>query len=119
MKTFKGAGSRSSKSFDAKLKLFRGLADGSRLSILESLRGGPCTVTEVVEKTGLTQPNVSMHLQCLWGCGLVERQVKGRFTYYAVNASHRVGKLLGAAEDLLKLVEDRIVACAMNREALK
>src|SRR2546427_202742 len=48
-----------------KAKLFRGFSDTSRLSILEALRDGPLTVGALVEKTGLTQSNVSNHLRCL------------------------------------------------------
>ena len=43
-----------------KAKLFRGLADPSRLAVLEALRDGALSVNEVVRRTRLTQPNVSM-----------------------------------------------------------
>src|SRR5271163_3444159 len=46
-------------------KLFRGLSDYSRLSILQALRAGPLTVGEIVAATGLSQPNASNHLRCL------------------------------------------------------
>ena len=65
-----------------KAQLFRGLADPSRLSVLEELRAGPATVSDLVAATGLSQPSVSMHLACLWECGLVERQRQGRFVEY-------------------------------------
>ena len=42
-----------------KAKLFRGFGDPSRLSILEILLSGPMTVSEIVQSTGLTQPNIS------------------------------------------------------------
>ena len=42
-----------------KAKLFRGFADSSRLSILETLRAGKRTVSDVVTATGLSQSNVS------------------------------------------------------------
>ena len=51
-------------------KLFRGLADSSRLAILESLRSGALSVSEIVAVTGLSQPNASNHLRCLSECGL-------------------------------------------------
>jgi DNA-binding transcriptional ArsR family regulator len=62
-----------------KAKLFRGLADLSRLRVLESLRGGPRCVSEVIQATGLSQPNTSAHLTCLWECGLVNKERRGRF----------------------------------------
>ena len=46
-------------STNLRAKLFRGFADPSRLSILDVLRSGPRTVTEVIEATGLNQSNVS------------------------------------------------------------
>ena len=76
-----------------KAKLFRGLGDRSRLSILESLANGPKNVSALVEETGLTQPNVSMHLDCLFCCGLVTRERRGRFVYYEVK-SRRTKQLL-------------------------
>ncbi|MBI5722600.1 MAG: winged helix-turn-helix transcriptional regulator [Planctomycetes bacterium] len=99
-------------SLRVRAKLFRGLADLSRMSILEILRDGPRNASEVVAQTGLTQPNVSMHLNCLWCCGLVEREVRGRFTYYSIKAKRKVTRLLRAAEDLLEDVYDRIVECS-------
>lgn len=66
-------------------KLFRGFSDTSRLGILEILRNGPRTVSEMVEITGLTQPNVSNHLGCLRECGLVRREQKGKFIYYELS----------------------------------
>jgi ArsR family transcriptional regulator, cadmium/lead-responsive transcriptional repressor len=58
-------------------RLLRGLSDESRLGILE-LRRGERRVSELVERMGLSQPNVSKHLACLWGCGLVARERRGR-----------------------------------------
>ena len=60
-------------------KLFRGFADPSRLSIMETLRDGEMTVTEIVETTGLGQSNISNHLACLRDCGLVTAEQEGRY----------------------------------------
>lgn len=83
-----------------KAKLFRGFADPSRLAIVEALRGGPMTVTEVVEATGLTQSNTSNHLSCLRDCGLVSRQQEGRYVRYKLS-DPRVATLLEEADVLL------------------
>ena len=91
-------------------KLFRGLADPSRLSILESLRDGQRTVSEVVEVTGLTQSNVSNHLACLLDCGLVSREPQGRFAYYSL-ADARVESLLVLADQLLTDVARGVRCC--------
>jgi DNA-binding transcriptional ArsR family regulator len=101
-----------------KTKLFRGLADPSRLSILELLRDGPKNVTEIVEGTGLTQSNASMHLDCLRCCGLVDREVRGRFRYYRI-ASKKLFRLLDVAGAILKDVSGRIEECARYEARLE
>ena len=98
------------KSIEIQAKLFRGFSDPSRLSILESLREGALTVTEIVEATGLTQSNVSNHLACLRDCGLVAAEQEGRFVYYALS-DKRVGKLLNLADELLADVAKGVYEC--------
>ncbi len=93
-----------------KAKLFRGLSDGSRLAILEALREGPRSVSEVVSATGLTQPNVSNHMACLLDCGLVVREQRGRFACYGL-ADARVEDLLALAGTLLNDIACGVEAC--------
>jgi ArsR family transcriptional regulator, cadmium/lead-responsive transcriptional repressor len=83
-----------------KAKLFNGLADLSRLAILETLRDGPLSVGEVVVATGLSQSNVSNHLACLFDCGLVTREQRGRYVYYHLS-DDRVATLLELSDGLL------------------
>ncbi|CAN5853261.1 hypothetical protein BH20GEM3_BH20GEM3_02610 [soil metagenome] len=94
-----------------KAKLFRNFADTSRLAILEALRPGARSVSELVEATGLSQPNVSNHLACLLGCGLVSREQRGRHAFYAIS-DPRVDELLGWAEALLDEVPRIGEGCA-------
>lgn len=93
-----------------KAKLFRGLADPTRLSILETLREGPRAVNEVVEVTGLGQSNVSNHLACLKDCGLVASERQGRFVHYRLS-DPRVASLLSLAETLLTEVAQGVYTC--------
>jgi DNA-binding transcriptional ArsR family regulator len=95
---------------ELKARLFRGLADASRFSILEALRGGPLAVSEIVAATGLSQPNVSNHLGCLRDCGLVRGEVRGRSTIYQLS-DPRVDQLLRLAEELLADVAHGVYAC--------
>ncbi|MBI2931962.1 MAG: winged helix-turn-helix transcriptional regulator [Planctomycetes bacterium] len=104
-----------SNALQVKAKLFRGLADVSRLAILEALRRGPKNVSQIVRQTGLRQPNASMHLNCLWCCGLVDRFERGRFTYYRM-MSDRTRRVLRAAAEVLKEVGDHIAECARYEE---
>jgi DNA-binding transcriptional ArsR family regulator len=98
-----------------KAKLFRGLSDPSRLSILESLREGPRSVGEIVEVTGLSQPNTSNHLACLLDCGLVVREQQGRRAIYQLGDA-RVDSLLALAAELLEDVACGVDACGRYEE---
>src|SRR2546423_15299812 len=83
-----------------KAKLFRGFSDMSRLSILEALGDGSLTVGAIVEKTGLSQSNVSNHLRCLSDCDLVVSTPQGRSTLYQLS-DPRVATLLALTDELL------------------
>jgi DNA-binding transcriptional ArsR family regulator len=63
---------------------FKALSDPSRLRLLNALRGGPRTVTELVDETRLGQTNVSKHLAVLRSVQLVVSQRMGLFVYYAI-----------------------------------
>ncbi|MBS1726221.1 MAG: helix-turn-helix transcriptional regulator [Armatimonadetes bacterium] len=91
-------------------KLFRGFADPSRLSVLKSLRTGERSVSEIVEMTNLSQPNVSAHLSCLRDCGLVVSRQDGRSVYYNL-ADERLEEVFLLAEDILTRIVDRIYNC--------
>lgn len=98
-----------------KAKFFRGLADPSRLSILEVLRDGPRNVSEIIGATGLSQSNTSMHLDCLHCCGLVARDRQGRYVYYRIR-SEKTLELLAATERALGEVAEHIALCDRYRE---
>jgi ArsR family transcriptional regulator, cadmium/lead-responsive transcriptional repressor len=91
-------------------KLFRGLADLSRLTILEALRERPRTVNEIVVETGLSQPNVSNHLSCLRECGLVTATQQGRYVRYQVSDA-RIAQLLDLADGLVAEVARGVYEC--------
>jgi ArsR family transcriptional regulator, cadmium/lead-responsive transcriptional repressor len=93
-----------------KAKLLRGLSDPARLSILEALRAGSATVSQLVEMTGLSQPNTSNHLACLSGCGLVQRRQQGRFAIYSLS-DEKVERLLELGDELLIILDEKISAC--------
>lgn len=93
-----------------KAKFFRGLAEPSRLAILEALLDGPRTVSELVAATGLSQPNASAHLACLRDCGLVVREARGRHAYYRL-ADERVARLLRLADEILAEVALGVYLC--------
>lgn len=61
---------------------FKALAEPARLEILNCLRAGEMTVSDLVIQTGLGQANVSKHLQLLLSLGFVTRRKEGLFAYY-------------------------------------
>ena len=58
------------------------LADDSRRRLLAALVTGPGYPSELAAELGLTRANVSNHLSCLRGCGLVVAQPGGRRVRY-------------------------------------
>lgn len=93
-----------------KAKLFRGFSDPSRLAILDALRVRPMTVGEIVDATGLNQPNASSHLACLHDCGLVVREPDGRYVRYRLS-DRRVSSLLRLGDELLADVAKGVYEC--------
>ena len=63
---------------------FKAIGEPARLQILNTLREGERTVTELVDATGLGQGNVSKHLQLLHATGFVTRRTEGLYVYYGL-----------------------------------
>jgi DNA-binding transcriptional ArsR family regulator len=101
-----------------KAKLLSGLAEPSRLVILEALRAGPLTVGELVQRTGLSQPNTSNHLACLADCQLVEREPDGRYVRYRLKHTG-VEQILSLADALLLEIGSAIAACPRTGAMIK
>lgn len=96
---------------DVAARLFRGLGDRTRLSILLTLFDGERRVTDVVAAVGSSQPNVSNHLACLKECGLVaDRPGDRRQVFYSI-ARPEVRTLLVAAERLLAEAGHSVALC--------
>ncbi|PZS27563.1 MAG: ArsR family transcriptional regulator, partial [Pseudonocardiales bacterium] len=92
-------------------KLFRGFADPTRMQILFALQAGERRVTDLMTEVGGSQANISGHLACLKGCGLVVDRPQGRSSYYRI-AQPEVRRLLEAAEALLAAVGHDVSLCA-------
>jgi DNA-binding transcriptional ArsR family regulator len=78
------------------LQVFQALADPTRLAIVERLRDGPATLTEVGEPLDMTLPAVLKHVRILEACGLVEGKRTGRTRHLRLRA-----KPMRAAMDYL------------------
>ncbi len=73
--------------------MWKALADPTRRRILGRLCEGPAYPGELAEWLGTTRANVSNHLACLRGCGLVHTVPEGRRVLYRL-ADLRVGDAL-------------------------
>jgi DNA-binding transcriptional ArsR family regulator len=85
---------------------FRALAEPARLAVLHALEHGECTVTELVDATGLAQGNLSKHLQQLFAAGFVTRRREGMYVYYALADE----KVLALCELMCGRLEEEIEA---------
>ena len=80
---------------------FKALGEQARLRLLNTLRRGEKSVTELVDETDLGQANVSKHLHVLYTAGLVVRRRDGPFVRYAI-ADDRVDRLCDIMCDRLQ-----------------
>jgi DNA-binding transcriptional ArsR family regulator len=64
---------------------FNAVADASRRRLLDALATGEATVSELVDRVGLRQPQVSKHLAVLREVGLVLVRADGKRRWYRVN----------------------------------
>ena len=70
--------------FEAVAHLFAVLADPTRLLILHLLKQQSGYVSEIVERSGLKQSNLSKHLSLMYDAGLVSRERNGNQIRYSI-----------------------------------
>ena len=83
---------------DVMNRVGRALADPTRSRILLSLLDGPGYPGALARDLDLTRTNVSNHLACLRGCGIVVAVPEGRQTRYEIADPHltrALGELIG------------------------
>ncbi len=95
---------------DLTARFFSGLADPTRLRIIELLLERPHTVGEMVTRLGLRQARVSNALVCLKWCGFVEARRDGRYIWYAV-IDPRVRDLVTLARAVMADHAAEIASC--------
>jgi len=71
-------------SSEAKSKVFKALADFTRLRILGLLSSREMCVCEVMVALDLTQPTASHHLRILENVGLVKDRKEGKWVFYSI-----------------------------------
>ena len=63
----------------------KAIADATRQRIMRVCCCNWCSVTELVEKSGVSQPTVSHHLAILREAGLVNVRHEGKQSFYSLN----------------------------------
>jgi DNA-binding transcriptional ArsR family regulator len=76
------------------------LSDPVRARVLLALREGPSYPADLADLVGTSRQNLSNHLACLRGCGLVVAVPEGRRTRYELADT----RIRHALDDLLGLV---------------
>ena len=69
---------------DKQSRVFKALADETRLRILRLLEAREMCVCEVMVALGLTQPTASHHLGILENAGLAKDRKEGKWVFYSL-----------------------------------
>lgn len=80
-------------------RVFKAIGDPTRvmlLSLIAAADGGEACICDLVEPVGLSQGTVSHHMKLLAEAGLVTREQRGKWAYFALND----GALEAAADAL-------------------
>lgn len=92
---------------DVMNRLGRAMADPTRSRILLSLLTVPGYPAKLARDLDLTRTNVSNHLACLRGCGIVVAEPEGRQTRYEIADPH-LAAALTALVDLTLAVDEQV-----------
>jgi len=82
----------------------KGLADPKRLLILNGLRDGERSVTDLVDELNIPQANVSQHLAVLRDRGLVSGRREGQWVYYSLTSK----KIIEAVDLLREVMSEQL-----------
>lgn len=86
--------------------LFKAMSNDCRLGILNTLRRGPKTVSEISQALRIEQTAISHNLKCLAFCGLVTVQRSGKMRIYSLNTE--------TVEPIIRLCDKHISKYATN-----
>lgn len=87
-------------------RLGRAMADATRSRILLSLLDRPGYPAQLARDLDLTRTNVSNHLACLRGCGIVVAEPEGRQTRYEIADPHLAAALTALVDVTLAVDEN-------------
>lgn len=70
--------------FERAAEWFAVLSTPQRLRIISALCRGEKNVGELIEALGVSQPNMSQHLNIMYRAGLVDKRRQGTQVYYSI-----------------------------------
>lgn len=98
------------KDIDMKVKLIHGFSNKTRLQILECIKDQERTVSQIVEEINGNQSNISQHLACLKGCGIIVGRNEGKYCFYSLRNQH-IRDLLTMFDAILDDVQNDVACC--------
>lgn len=78
------------------------ISNPRRQAILDTIRDGEMTVSELIEKTGISQANLSQHLAILRSKGVVSTRRDGNNVHYSISNL----KIIEAYDLISEVLED-------------
>lgn len=100
---------------DVKAKFIRGFSDKTRLQILHSIKNKEMTVSQIVDELKGNQSNISQHLTCLKGCGIIVGRQEGKYIYYSLR-NEQINQLLDMMDVVFNQVEEEVAVCDKNEQ---
>ncbi len=95
---------------DLKVKFLRAFGDKTRVQILECIKYEEKTVSQIVDSIEGNQSNISQHLACLRGCGIIVGRPEGKYVYYGLR-NQQIKELLETFDNVLNQIEDNVACC--------
>lgn len=100
---------------DMKVKLIHGFSNKTRIQILECLKNEEKTVSQIVGEIKGNQSNISQHLACLKGCGIIVGRNEGKYCFYSLRNQH-IRDLLDMFDVVLNDVQNDVACCENHME---
>ena len=69
------------------IKIFKALADDTRLKIIEMVSKETLCACDILEEFQITQPTLSYHMKQLVDADLVTGEKKGNWVHYSINTN--------------------------------
>lgn len=64
--------------------LFRAFSESTRLAIIQELKSGELSVSEIVDRVTTSQANISRQLKLLYDAKLIKRRKEGTQVFYEI-----------------------------------